>query len=145
MVSRKFGTFPPARTELCTQLSGGCFAAGGRTGPGSGTERSAGSGPALPGGTPSPDPALTREARRAAADVALGPVVAEGRRQPRDEPVVGGPGALHAEAAGEAGAAEALGDVLLAAGARVPCGDTGTRSGCDTVGSNPPAGRDTSR
>lgn len=100
----------------------------------------AGSGPAPPGGlgpTPSPDPALTGEARRAAADVALGPVVAEGRRQPRDEPVVSGPGALHAEAAGEAGAAAALADVLLAAGARVPCGDTGTRSGCDTVGSNP--------
>lgn len=62
----------------------------------------------------------TGEARRAAADVALGPVVAEGRRQPRDQPVVAGPGALHAVAAGQAGVAAALGDVLLAAGARVP-------------------------
>lgn len=94
----------------------------------SGTKRSVGSGPAWPSRMPSPDPALTGEARWAAADVAFGPVVAEGQRQPRDDSIEVGPGELQAVTAGQAGAAVALSDVLLTVGARVPCGDTTVRA-----------------
>lgn len=66
---------------------------------------------------------LTGEAWLAAADVALGRAVAEGGRQPRDAAIAAGPGALHAVAAGQAGAAAAFPDVLLAAEARVACGE----------------------
>lgn len=128
MVSCKFGTFPPVRTDLCTQAELILPRAVERRLPGVGPSP-ARRAPLPSRAVPSPEATLTGEARRAAADVALGPVVAEGRRQARDEPVEAGPGALHAVAAGEAGAAAALADVLLAARARVPCGDTATRSG----------------
>lgn len=66
---------------------------------------------------------LTGKAWLTAADIALSLVVAEGWRQAGDAPVVAGPGELHAVTPGEAGAALALPDVLLAAGARVACGE----------------------
>lgn len=66
---------------------------------------------------------LTGKAWLTAADVALGLVVAEGRRQAWDAAVAAGPGAFHAVTPGEAGAAAALPDVLLAAGTRVACGE----------------------
>ena len=66
---------------------------------------------------------LTGKAWLTATDIALGLVVAEGRRQAWDIPVAAGPGALHAVTPGEAGAAAALPDVLLALGTRIACGE----------------------
>lgn len=72
---------------------------------------------------PAPAPhlaALTADARRADAHVALGAVVAEGRRQLGLVAVAGRPGALQAAARGARRAA-ALADVGLAVGAGVAC------------------------